>query len=155
LAARALLTEAEFCSAGPASRIEPVYDPKTGVLQLLKYDTDGDGRIDTWHYMNGARVIRIEIDRDAEGLGDRVGGDVVMRRADAAGGEDIVELLPHLVDGGHDRGLDVGDDAAFPDLHAQYAEFGGEILDVGIARAAAQDLVADDDDTGGHDFCRL
>ena len=32
-------------------------------------------------------------DADAEGLGDAVGGDVVVRRADAAGGEDIVELL--------------------------------------------------------------
>ena len=51
-------------------------------------------------------------DADAEGLGDAVGGDVVMGRTDAAGGEDVVELPAHLVDRGDDGRLDVGDDAA-------------------------------------------
>jgi hypothetical protein len=78
-----------------------------------------------------------------------------VRRADAAGGEHVVELLAHLVDGGDDRGLDVGNDAAFADLHAQEAKLGGEVLDVGIARPAAQDFIADDDDAGGHGFCRI
>src|SRR5258708_30782371 len=77
----------------------------------------------------------------AEGLVDRIGGDVVVRGADAAGGEDVVELPPHLVDGGHDGGLDVGDDAAFHDPHAQRPKLGGEITDVGVPRAPAQDLV--------------
>ena len=44
-----------------------------------------------------AGVVRLEhgiglgvvFARHAEGLGDRIGGDVVMRRADAAGGEDV------------------------------------------------------------------
>jgi hypothetical protein len=36
-------------SAGSGSRnhIEPVYDQKTGKLQLLKYDSNGNGKVDT------------------------------------------------------------------------------------------------------------
>src|SRR5580704_10107638 len=52
-------------------RIEPVYDKVTGALQLLKYDSDGDGKIDAVSYMDGARVVRIEIDRDEDGKVDR------------------------------------------------------------------------------------
>ena len=33
--------------------------------------------------------LRVDVERDAEGLGDAIGGDVVVRRADAAGGEDV------------------------------------------------------------------
>ena len=54
-----------------AKRIEPVYDPKTGKLQLLKYDSNGNGVIDTWSYMDGARAIRIDIDSDEDGKIDR------------------------------------------------------------------------------------
>jgi uncharacterized protein (DUF2141 family) len=52
-------------------RITPEYDSKTGKLQLLKYDSDGDGRIDTWSYMDGSRTVRIEIDKDEDGKIDR------------------------------------------------------------------------------------
>ena len=55
----------------PAKKLEPVYDKITGSLQILKYDSDGDGKIDTVSYMDGARVIRIEIDRDEDGKVDR------------------------------------------------------------------------------------
>jgi hypothetical protein len=54
-----------------ARRIQPVYDPKTGKLQLLKYDANGNGKIDTWSYMDGARVVRIEVDADEDGTIDR------------------------------------------------------------------------------------
>ena len=54
-----------------AKRIEPVYDPKTGKLQLLKYDSNGNGTIDTWSYMDGARAVRIDIDTDEDGKIDR------------------------------------------------------------------------------------
>jgi hypothetical protein len=33
-----------------SKRIQPVYDPKTGKLQLLKYDANGNGTIDRWEY---------------------------------------------------------------------------------------------------------
>jgi hypothetical protein len=52
-------------------RIEPVYDPKTGKLQLLKYDSNGNGAIDTWSHMDGARAVRIDIDADEDGKIER------------------------------------------------------------------------------------
>jgi hypothetical protein len=52
-------------------RITPEYDRKTGKLQLLKYDSHGNGKVDTWSYMDGARIVRIEIDTDEDGKIDR------------------------------------------------------------------------------------
>src|SRR5262249_14961714 len=61
--------------AGPGrdanQRMTPEYDKTTGKLTLLKYDSDGDGRIDMWSYMDGARVVRIEIDQNEDGQVDR------------------------------------------------------------------------------------
>ena len=61
------------CGAAPTSRnrIEPTYNEKTGKLETLKYDADGDGKFDTFSYMDGARIVRIEIDRDGDGKVDR------------------------------------------------------------------------------------
>jgi len=53
------------------NRITPEYDAKTGKLQLLKYDSDGNGKIDTVSYMDGARVVKVEIDKDEDGKVDR------------------------------------------------------------------------------------
>jgi hypothetical protein len=58
-------------SARGGKSIEPVYDSKTGRLQLLKYDSNGNGVVDTWSYMDGARVLRIEIDTNEDGTIDR------------------------------------------------------------------------------------
>ncbi len=52
-------------------RIIPEYDPKTGKLSVLRYDSDGNGKTDTVSYMNGAVVVRIEIDKDEDGKIDR------------------------------------------------------------------------------------
>src|SRR5205823_1091388 len=52
-------------------RIQPVYDRETGKLTLLKYDSKGDGTPDTFSYMDGTRVVRIEIDTDRDGKVDR------------------------------------------------------------------------------------
>jgi len=52
-------------------RITPEYDQTTGKLKLLKYDSKGTGKVDTWSYMDGARVVRIEIDKDDDGKIDR------------------------------------------------------------------------------------
>jgi hypothetical protein len=49
----------------------PVYDKKTGKLTLLTFDSKKDGKIDTWSYMDGTRIVRIEIDRDGDGKVDR------------------------------------------------------------------------------------
>jgi hypothetical protein len=53
------------------SRVKRVVDPATGRLQLLVYDTDGDGRFDTWSYMDGDRLLRMEIDTNHDGVIDR------------------------------------------------------------------------------------
>jgi hypothetical protein len=47
------------------------YDPKTGRLQRLTYDSNKNGRIDTWTYMDGRKVLRSEIDTDEDGRIDR------------------------------------------------------------------------------------
>lgn len=52
-------------------KIEPTYDRQTGRLEVLKYDSDGDGKVDTISHMDGARVLRIEIDKDEDGRVDR------------------------------------------------------------------------------------
>lgn len=61
------------CGTAPdeTSRIEGVYDQTTGRLELLKYDADGDGTVDTWSYMDGARVLRIELDGNQDNRIDR------------------------------------------------------------------------------------
>jgi hypothetical protein len=51
-------------------RISPEYGAD-GRLQLLKYDSQGNGKVDTWSYMDGTRVVRIEIDQDGDGRIDR------------------------------------------------------------------------------------
>ena len=51
-------------------RISPEYD-QAGKLHLLKYDSNGNGKVDTWSYMDGARVVRIEIDKDEDGKIER------------------------------------------------------------------------------------
>ena len=52
-------------------RLEPVYDSQSGRLQLLKYDDNGNGRAETVSFMDGSRVLRIEIDKDEDGKVDR------------------------------------------------------------------------------------
>jgi len=45
----------------------PTYDPATGKLTRLTADLNKDGRIDTYTYMDGTRVLRSEIDADQDG----------------------------------------------------------------------------------------
>jgi hypothetical protein len=71
LAAAILAAACDRSGAEARKRIQPVYDPTTGKLQLLKYDSNGNGSVDTWSYMDGARVVRIEIDTDEDGKIDR------------------------------------------------------------------------------------
>jgi len=58
-------------TAQAGKRITPEYDQATGKLKLLKYDSNGNGVVDTWSYMDGPRVVRIEIDTDEDGRIDR------------------------------------------------------------------------------------
>ena len=47
------------------------YDSKTGKLQRLDADQNKNGRMDTFSYWDGSRVLRIEIDKDEDGRIDR------------------------------------------------------------------------------------
>ena len=66
-----ILTACERIDGDSKKRISPEYDKATGKLTLLKYDSNGNGKVDTWSYMDGARVLRIEIDNDEDGKIDR------------------------------------------------------------------------------------
>jgi hypothetical protein len=62
------------CGSGGSharNTIEPVYDQQTGRLKQLNYDSKNSGKFDTVSYMDGARVLRIEIDTDGDGKVDR------------------------------------------------------------------------------------
>jgi hypothetical protein len=71
LLAFAIAVACAGCGSSQSSNIQPEYDPKTGRLQLLKYDSNGNGIADTWSYMDGTQVLRIEIDQDEDGKMDR------------------------------------------------------------------------------------
>lgn len=71
LAAAAALSACSNAGVQTAKAMSPEYDAQTGRLKLLKYDSDGDGVIDTWSYMDGGRVLRIEVDTDEDGTVDR------------------------------------------------------------------------------------
>lgn len=60
-------------SAAPPVTTKPVagYDPKTGRLKTLSVDANRNGRIETVSYMDGARIVRIELDQDENGKVDR------------------------------------------------------------------------------------
>jgi hypothetical protein len=47
------------------------YDPQTGRLQRLTYDSNKNGKIDTWTYMDGTRILRAEVDTNEDGKIDR------------------------------------------------------------------------------------
>jgi len=52
-------------------RIMPTYDKSTGRLTRLDYDANGNGKHDTWTFMDGARLIRLEADENEDGKVDR------------------------------------------------------------------------------------
>jgi hypothetical protein len=49
----------------------PTYDKKTGKLTELTYDSNKNGRIDTWTDMDGTRPLRTRIDSNEDGKIDR------------------------------------------------------------------------------------
>lgn len=52
-------------------RIEPAYDQATGRLTRLSYDSNKDGKHDTWAVMDGARLVKLEADENLDGKIDR------------------------------------------------------------------------------------
>jgi uncharacterized membrane protein len=52
-------------------RVRKVYDPATGRLASIAFDSDGDMKLDTWSFMDGGRATRLDIDDDQDGRIDR------------------------------------------------------------------------------------
>jgi hypothetical protein len=63
------------CSDPEKNRLKqttlPTYDSATGRLKELTYDSNKNGRIDTWTQMDGARPVLTRMDRDEDGTVDR------------------------------------------------------------------------------------
>ena len=95
---------------------------------------------------------RIDVDRHAERLGDAVGGDVVVGRPDAAGGEDVGVAVPQRVERIDDRALLVADHADLHEIDADRGQIFRDIADVLVLGAAGQDFVADHQQGGGDDL---
>ena len=104
--------------------------------------------------LKAADRLGITLKHRIKRLGDCGGGNVVMGRADAAGGEDVVKPLAHLPDRIDDAGFDIGNDPAFGDRDTDPVQPGCQPGEIGILRATAQDFIADNDecrlDTLGH-----
>lgn len=67
---------AAACQGAPAAsaangRVAPSYDKASGKLTRLAYDSDNDGKHDTWAYMDGARLTKLEADENQDGKIDR------------------------------------------------------------------------------------
>jgi hypothetical protein len=57
--------------AGQSQHVGAQYDQQTGRLQRITYDSNANGRPDTFSEMDGSRVVKIEIDKDEDGKIDR------------------------------------------------------------------------------------
>jgi antitoxin component YwqK of YwqJK toxin-antitoxin module len=51
--------------------VTPTYDKTSGRLTELAYDSNHNGKVDTWTEMNGSRPLRSRIDRNEDGRIDR------------------------------------------------------------------------------------
>ena len=70
-----VLVCASACSDPETERIKkttlPTYDKTTGKLTELTFDSNKNGKIDTWTEMDGTKPIRSRIDLDEDGKIDR------------------------------------------------------------------------------------
>ena len=115
---------------GPGGpEVSPVYNPETGKLEKLVSDKDGDGKVDTWAFMDGAILKHIEQDRNADGKPDRweyyEAGTITrpgrIRRAEEANGPaPLITRHEHYEDGLISRVIDDTDADARPDKWETY-----------------------------------
>ena len=52
-------------------RVQPTYDKTTGKLTKLSYDANSNGKPDTWAFMDGVKLVRLEADENEDSLIDR------------------------------------------------------------------------------------
>ena len=96
--------------------------------------------------------LRMIVDRNAERLGDGVGGDVVVRRPDAAGGENVSVACAQRIERGDDFRLFVRHDADFLEVDADGRQILGDKADILVLGAAGENLIADDQKSGRDDL---
>ena len=99
------------------------------------------------HGLDDALVF---IKLDPEGLRHRIGGDVIMRRADAARGEDIGVADTQRIQRRDNVLHDIGHDAHFAQVDTDIGHVIGDVADVLVLGPSRQDLVADDKHGSGH-----
>ena len=88
-------------------------------------------------------------DTDAQRRRDGIDSDVVMRGADAPGGEQIVIARAQDVDRFDNGGLIVGDDAHLGQPDALNIEPCGDLRHIPVLGTPRQNFIADDDQGGG------
>ena len=52
-------------------RIHAKYDQTTGRLSRLEFDSNNNGKPDTWAFMDGTRIDKLEADENEDGKIDR------------------------------------------------------------------------------------
>lgn len=67
----ALIAAAAACSKPAGRPPAAAYDSKSGKLTTLSVDTNRNGTVDAVSHMDGARILRIEVDQDENGQVDR------------------------------------------------------------------------------------
>ena len=83
----------------------------------------------------GARLF-VDLERDAEGLGHAFGRNVVVGGPDTAGGQNVVEFLPDLIDRGNDGVLVIGNDPGLAQPDAKIIQPPSNIGEVYVLHAA-------------------
>ena len=92
---------------------------------------------------------RVAHELDAHRARHALDGDVVVGRPDAARGEDHVVVAAERGDLAGDQLDLVGDDRDAAHVDAERAQLAAEVGGVGVGDLAGEDLVADEDDSGG------
>jgi hypothetical protein len=59
------------CRQAQGDRPQASYDPKTGRLKTLVYDANKNGKNDAVSFMDGTRILRVELDWDENGKVER------------------------------------------------------------------------------------
>ena len=92
-AAAAALAVATGCRPAPPPppTTSAVYSPTSGRLEQIVADRDGDGTAEARAYMDGAALLRIELDRDADGEPDR--WEYYQPATDAAAGQAATTIV--------------------------------------------------------------
>ena len=103
------------------------------------------------HRRSGAVIMRLKdragivahIDRNTKRRGNTIGRNIVVRRPDAARGEEVVMGHAQRVHGLHDGGFVVGDDSHLAQVDPHAGQPPRQMMHVRLARASGKNLIPD------------